>query len=511
MALFDQLVDRVSAALWNLHPSAAVRLGKHEYDGQVPDLSAEALAAGYDRLGRLRGQVTALTGLAPDQELDRAVLLAALDAELLAGQVAECWRWDPGCYLKVLVVDAYLGRDYAPAGLRLEKAAMVLQSAPEVLAAARANLRLVIPRPAAERGAEQARVMAARLAGGPTPAGETADQAEKQWLVAAAGEAAAALQAFAGWLEVERLPAAGEDFALGEEVVEQMLRAGEMVERSLDEAAGLGRAALAADRAALAKEEEAEEGEAAVSPPGGWAGAVAAAVEEAGRFVAGAGLATLPDPPPLVVAECPGPSPEEAWLVPPGPYDDPASGAVLWAWGLENGWGLGAPDELAVAAAYPGRLLQALRAAGAPTEAARRFAFRSFAEGWALYAGEAMWEAGHRGAGPAWRRVWLRRALRADCHLVCVPALHRGQMSVEQAEVLFMEQGKCERAAARREADRAAVDPGCLSAALGRLEILDLRRRWRERHPGVPLGAFHDALLSRGAPPLGLLERVVLP
>jgi len=164
-----------------------------------------------------------------------------------------------------------------------------------------------------------------------------------------------------------------------------------------------------------------------------------------------------------------------------------------------------------VAAAYPGRLLQALRAGGAPTEAARRLAFRSFAEGWALYAGEAMWEAGHRGAGPAWRRVWLQRALRADCHLVCVPALHRGEMSVEQAEVLFMEQGKCERAAARREADRAAVDPGCLSAALGRLEILDLRRRWRERHPGAPLGVFHDALLSRGAPPLGLLERVVLP
>ena len=48
MALFDQLVDRVSAALWNLFPLAAVRLGKHEYDGQVPDLGLESLAAAYD-------------------------------------------------------------------------------------------------------------------------------------------------------------------------------------------------------------------------------------------------------------------------------------------------------------------------------------------------------------------------------------------------------------------------------------------------------------------------------
>jgi len=183
---------------------------------------------------------------------------------------------------------------------------------------------------------------------------------------------------------------------------------------------------------------------------------------------------------------------------------------VLCAGAPEGGWGPGALDDLAVAAAYPGRLLQALRAAAAPSEAARRFSSRAFEEGWSLYAGELMWEAGYRAAGPAWRRAWLRRALRADCRLVCVPALHRGEMSIEQAEVLFMELGNCERAVARREAGRAAVDPGCLSAALGRLEILDLRRRWQGRFPGAPLGAFHDVLLSRGAPPLGLLELVVL-
>ena len=506
MALFDQLVDRVSAALWNLFPLAAVRLGKHEYDGQVPDLGAESLAAAYDRLGRLRGQVASLTGLAPDQELDRAVLLAALDSEVLAGEVADRWRWDPGRYLKVLAVEAYLSRDYAPAGLRLEKAAMVLQSAPEVLAAARANLRPVIPRPAAERGVEQARGLAARLAGGPAQLGVAS---EEQWLQAAADEASAQLEGFAHWLEAERLRAADEGFTFGEEGVEQVLRAGEMLGRSLDEAAGLGRSALEADRAALAEAEgEAGEGEAAATPPDGWVGAVRAAIEEARRFAAGAGLATIPDAVPLAVVEWPGVS--FVGLEPPGPYDDPASGAVLCAGAPEGGWGPGALDDLAVAAAYPGRLLQALRAAAAPTEAARRFSSRAFEEGWSLYAGESMWEAGYRTAGSAWRRAWLRRALRADCRLVCVPALHRGEMSIEQAEVLFMEQGRCERAVARREAGRAAVDPGCLSAALGRLEILDLRRRWQERFPGASLGAFHDVLLSRGAPPLGLLERVVL-
>lgn len=512
MALFDQLADRVSAALWNLHPLQAVRLGKHEYDGAVPDLSAEALAAGYDRLGRLRGQVTALTGLVPDQQLDGAVLLAALDAEVFAGEVADGWRRNPLCYLEVLAVGAYLGRDYAPAGLRLEKAAAVLQKAPEVLAAARANLRSVIPRVAAEWAAGQARAMGAWLADGPALATGAAEPAEEQWLHATAADAAGALQTFADWLEAERLPAADEGFALGGEPIEQMLRAGELVARPLDEIAGLGGAALAADREAMAAVgEEAEESEAAGPPRGGWARAVPAAIEKAHRFAAEAALATMSDVIPLVVAGCPLACSETAGLDAPGPYDDPASGAVLYLGGPEGRLGPGALDDLAVTAAYPGRLLLGLRAAAAPTEVSRRFASRGFREGWALYAGEAMWEAGYRGAGPAWRRAWLRRALRADCHLVCAPAVHRGEMSLEQAEGFYMEHSHCDRVAARCEAERVAVDPGCVSAALGRLEILDLRRRWQARFPAAPLGAFHDALLSRGSPPLGLLARVVLP
>jgi hypothetical protein len=512
MALLDQLADRVSAALWNLHPLRAVRLGKHEYDGQVPDLSADALAAGYERLGRLQEQLTALTGLSPDQELDRSVLLASLDAEVVAGEAADGWRWNPLWYLEALAVDAYLGRDYAPSGLRLERAVAVLQSASEVLAAARANLRPVMPRPAAEWGVGRTRALAARLAAGPCFAAGMPDSAEEQWLHAAAGAAAAELQAFADWLEAERLPVADERSPLGGGVIEQFLRSGELLDRPLDEIVALGTMALATDRATLvAAGEEAERDEAAGPVPGGPPALVARAVEEARRFTAEAGLVTLPGDIPLVVAGCLPPGSEEAGVDAPGPYDDPACGAVLYAGGPENGGEPAVPDDLAVGAAYPGRLLQALRAAAAPTEVARRFPSRGFTDGWALYAGDVMAEAGYRGAGPAWRRAWERRAVAADCHLLCVPALQRGQMSLEQAEVLFMEQGGCERVAARREAERAFIDPGCLSAALGRLEILGLRRSWQDRHPGAPLLALHDALLSRGAPPLGLIGRVVLP
>ncbi len=504
MALFDQLVDRVSAALWNLHPAGRpCGSASTSTTARCPTCRPRPWPPAYDRLGRLRGQVAALTGLAPDQELDRAVLLAALDAEVLAGEVADGWRRDPGRYLEALAVEAYLGRDYAPAGLRLEKAATVLQSAPEVLAAARANLRPVIPRPAAERGAEQA-----RGAGG--PAGR---RRRPSWAAPPAGPRSSGCRRRpmrlppqleglrrTGWRR-SGSPSPTRGSRSGRRRVEQMLRAGEMLGRSLDEAAGLaavgpGGRPSGPRRGGAGRPGR---GEAAGTPPDGRVDAVRAAVEEARRFAAGAGLATIPDAGAAGggrVARCVlagGSSPRGRTTTRRrgrccAPERRRAGGgrapSTTWPW---------QPPTRDDCCRHSGRRRP-------PPRRRRRFSSRAFEEGWALYAGESMWEAGYRAAGPAWRRAWLRRALRADCRLVCVPALHRGEMSLEQAEVLFMEQGRCERAAARREAGRAAVDPGCLSAALGRLEILDLRRRWQGRFPGAPVGAFHDVLLSRGGP-----------
>lgn len=510
MPLLDQLADRVSAALWNLHPSWAVRLGKHEYDGAVPDLSAEALADGYERLGRLRGQVAALTDLTAGQELDRAALLAALDGEILAGVTRRDWARRPAAYLEPLDVVPYLGRDYAPVGLRLERAVAVLEAAPTVLAAARANLDPVLAAAAVDWARRRAGALAGALAAGPVVGGG-ADPEDERWLQAAATGAAAEVAAFAAWLEVERRPSADESHPLGSEALAETLRLEEVLQRPLAEIAALASRTLAADRAAA--EEGAGDGrERSGEPPGpgeGWAVAVKAAVERARRHAVEVGLAGLSDVMAVSVRDGASPAGEEVALDPPGPYDEPAAGAVLYAGG--PGREPGEADDLAVAAAHPGSLLQSRRAAAGPTEVSRRFSARGFREGWALYAGEAMWEAGYRGGSPAWRRRWLSRAQRAGCRVVCAVGLHTGEMSREQAEAYFMEQIRGSGEVARLEVEWTAADPGSMSAGLGRLELLDLRRRWEERFPERSRGEFHDGVLSRGAPPLGLLGRVVLP
>ena len=513
MALLEQLVDRVSATLWNLHPQWAVAVGKHEYDGQVPDLSAGAIEAGLERLGRLREQLAGLVGLTFEQEVDRAVLMGVIDRERFEGETTRRWRRDPAWYLEPLDVSVYLERDYAPGGLRLERAAALLGEAGGLLARGRENLVGELPRPWVEHAAAQARRLARRLVAQAewAPAARSAP-AEAARLREAAGCAAGELAGWAAWLETERLPAAVEDFALGPERLEEWLRAAEGLEWTAGDMAAAGVAALEEDREALAAFTTWLQGQGRLGAAAAASGPVAAlgkAVEEARRFVRDGGLASFADSEGLLVATGSRPEVGEAgWLQPPGPYDDPATRPALYLGSGGGDWGPGALDDLAVALAYPGRLLAALHGAGAAGEARRRFPSRAFLEGWALHAGDLMAEAGYGERRPHWRTAALQRAIREACRLVGVARLHGGSMSLGDAAALFSAEAGLDAIAARVEALRCAADPGCASAGLGRAVFRRLRPRWGGR-PGEPSASFHDWLLSASAVPLGLLDRLM--
>ncbi len=79
--MFDQLVEDGFAALWALDPAAAVYLGKHEYDGKVPDWSADTVAAHLAELVRLSGELLALGDL--DDFHDRLLSRGAPPVEMM--------------------------------------------------------------------------------------------------------------------------------------------------------------------------------------------------------------------------------------------------------------------------------------------------------------------------------------------------------------------------------------------------------------------------------------------
>lgn len=82
---------------------------------------------------------------------------------------------------------------------------------------------------------------------------------------------------------------------------------------------------------------------------------------------------------------------------------------------------------------------------------------------------------------------------------------------LEQAADFFTEQCFLDEYAARREAERATYDPLYGAAALGRLQLLQLRADYQAEHrDDFTAKGFHDALLAQGALPVVALRELLL-
>lgn len=530
--MFDRLVDGISAALWNLTPHEAVRLGKHEYDGVVPELDGSTVTAQLDRLRMLGDRLGSLEGLSSDQELDRLHVTAAVATELVTREEIGSWRHDPAHPIEHLDLTPYAAGDYAPVAHRAEQAATVLDQAGRLLDQARAGFEPPIPRLRCRRAIRLAQRTAGSLQRPPTWTGD--DQTATTRLAEAAAKASEALLGYADWVETELLPAAVEDCAIGPDRLEALLRRGDLVDLG---PAGL----LATAREDLdARREDLGEAAARIDPEsspaevytqhvapgdpdaGDPVRAVREEMEAARSFVVAHGLVTIPDGGPVSVAGAPVPLGDLVTMYSPGPYEAegaaascfvasaaPAGGAVPRA---ESGTGSTfAVRSRVVHTIYPGHHLHSLHRRRAPSDVSKRMVSRTFWEGWAHYAEQLMAESDYGVADARIRLARLRRALVCACRLVCALRLHCGEMVFDEAAHFFVENAACSGAEARVEAERVSIDPGCFADAFGKLQILRLRCDYRTaRGASFDQGEFHDRLLSRGAPPVELMRKVLM-
>ena len=134
----------------------------------------------------------------------------------------------------------------------------------------------------------------------------------------------------------------------------------------------------------------------------------------------------------------------------------------------------------------------------------------AFVEGWAHYAEELYVEEGFRQDDPRFAIGIAIEALIRVTRLASAIGLHSGTMSLDESVARFSSDGFLRGPAARAEAERAAYDPTYGRYTWGKLEILRTRgeaqARWGLRYSHR---RFHEALLSLGAPPLGLIGAAV--
>ncbi|MET0230765.1 MAG: DUF885 domain-containing protein, partial [Rhodanobacteraceae bacterium] len=136
--------------------------------------------------------------------------------------------------------------------------------------------------------------------------------------------------------------------------------------------------------------------------------------------------------------------------------------------------------------------------------------FTAYTEGWALYAERLAYELGFE-KDPLDNLGRLRDEMMRAVRLVVDSGIHYKHWSREQAIQYMIDNTGMAQTDVTAEIERYFVDPGqALAYKAGMLRILELREKAKQAlGPKFTLAEFHDQVLTHGALPLALLERVI--
>jgi hypothetical protein len=127
---------------------------------------------------------------------------------------------------------------------------------------------------------------------------------------------------------------------------------------------------------------------------------------------------------------------------------------------------------------WPGHFLQFLHSNSNPDKLEGLWVGYAFAEGWAHYCEEMMYEEGLGRGDPELHIGQIMDALLRDVRLLSAIGLHTEGWSVAQSEKMFREQAFQDPGNARQQAARGTYDPAYLNYTLGKLMIRKLRADW---------------------------------
>jgi uncharacterized protein (DUF885 family) len=215
-----------------------------------------------------------------------------------------------------------------------------------------------------------------------------------------------------------------------------------------------------------------------------------------------------------------------AYINTPGPYDKGVASTYYisppdpaWTAAEQAAYVPGNADLLytSVHEVWPGHFLQFLHANRNPSKIAALWVGYAYAEGWAHYCEEMMWEEGLGGGDPGGHVGQLTNALLRDVRFISAIGMHTQGMTVAQSEQLFRDSAFSSAGEARQQAARGTYDPAYLNYTLGKLMIRRLRSDWIARQgtatgadPKARWQAFHDRFLSYGGPPIPLVRKAMV-
>jgi len=407
-------VNNFIEATFKANPGFAVSQGRHEYDGQIADLSQAGIDAEVARLKKAIADAQAFSSdkLSKEQQYERDYLVAVAKGQLfwIDPEGADQPHTNPASYLGALDPSVYITVPYAPKEQRLKSYIKFLENVPRAAGQMRANIKTPMATSFVDYANKAFGGFAQYYPGDGTAAwkgvGSPEDQAA---LKAASDNAVKAMKETVAWVETQRA-SAKPNFALGKEKYQRMLADTEMVTTPIEELERIGRADLASNQKLLAEAcgryavgatiPACMEKMNADKPIDGVVAEARRQLPMLKKFIIDHDIVSIPGPEEAKVEESPPYNRQNgAYINIPGPYEknlpsiyyisppDPS-----WSKAAQLAYVSGKADLLftSVHEVWPGHFLNFIHANRSKNMFGRVFVGYAFAEGWAHYSEEMM-------------------------------------------------------------------------------------------------------------------------
>lgn len=526
---WDTFVKAFLEAHFAANPSFAVYVGRHDFDGKLPDWSKAGIEKEIERLRTARAKAAAFDagGLDEDRKFERNYVLAVINGQLFWMATAEWPFKNPTFY--DLDPNVYVAREYEPLEPRMKAYIAYARAVPNAMSQIQSNLRTPMPRVYADIGRLTFGGLAEYYAKDVPKVFATIGDARLQADFKEANEGAVnAAKQLDAWFAEQQKSAAG-DYAMGPKLFGEMIRSTEGVDVPLDKIEQAGREDMDRNLAAL-KDACAQYTPGkpikqciakvnANKPKPGPVEEARKQLAELTAFVRGKGLVSIPGTEEALVNEAPPFKRYNfAYIDPAGPYEKGVP-SIYYVAPPDPAWSKAERDSYitgrsvllftSVHEVMPGHFLQFLHSNRVKSEFGRVFVGYAFAEGWGHYAEELMWEAGFR-KDPETHIGQLINALMRNARYLSAIGLHTKGLTVDQSEKMFLDAYQ-DPGGARQQARRGTFDPAYLNYLLGKLMIRKLRSDWTASHGGEKSWPeFHDQFLSFGGPPIPLIRQKML-
>ena len=530
---WDAYVEQYITDYFTANPHFAVYQGRHEFDGKLPDWTPEGLSKEITRLKSEREKAAAFkdTDLDERQRFERDYLISQIDGDLFWRETADQPHTNPYYYSGPLDPDTYVSREYAPLETRIKAYTAYAKNVPPALDQIKANLKLPLAKSLARIGSQTIGGLADFYEKDVVKVFQPVkdEQLQKDFQDANA-TAAKAVREFKTWID-EQEKSGNDNFALGAEKFKLMLKQTEGVDIDLARLEQIAQADL--DRNLTAVKAECEKYAPGMSPTecnnkanavkaeGNLVEAATKQLAELRKFVQDNDIVSVHGTEECKVDVAP---PYKAWnfayINIPGPYETGLP-SVYYVSPPDPSWpkekqeayipGEGSLLFTSVHEGYPGHFLNFLHSNRAKSKFGQVFVGYAFAEGWAHYTEEMMYDAG-LGKGDAELHLGqLQEALLRNVRFISAIGLHTKGMTIEESKKMFIEQGLQDEGNAEQQANRGTFDPAYLNYTMGKLMIKRLREDWiASRGDRAAWKQFHDAFLSYGGPPIPLVRKAMM-